>query len=150
MLAKGVSAETIHKAAEQTGVRVVSGGMWCSRGRGSAVLVPVNGRPDRWRFVLRTASRVNRKDAIKYGRYGFVRNRTTGNRRRTPGSVCWHGHRDFMRALFAMAPDAVLVTAFATYKGREHFESSHWETGDRNVGSQMDPVTISELCDCEE
>ena len=30
-----------------------------------------------------------------------------GSLRRVPGAVCWHGHRDFMRALFRLAPESM-------------------------------------------
>lgn len=62
--------------------------------------------------------------------------------------VCWHGHREFMRALFALAPDARITTGIITYKGSEDFERTHNETGYRNIGSQMAPVAGREACDC--
>lgn len=45
-----------------------------------------------------------------------------------PGAVCWHGHRDFLRALFRKLPDARVRTALATYRGAEHFETTYPET----------------------
>lgn len=42
-----------------------------------------------------------------------------------PGAVCWHGHRDFFRALYARVPDAKIRTAFITYQNAVHFEDNY-------------------------
>ena len=65
-------------------------------------------------------------------------------------SVCWHGHRDFLRALFGVCPDGRVKSAFADYQGREGFESSYRETGRRNIGSMMRPLRLADACDCGE
>lgn len=62
--------------------------------------------------------------------------------------VCWHGHREFMRAIYALAPDAVIKTGLTTYKNSAHFENTHRDTN-RNIGSEYRPVYFSEACDCE-
>lgn len=48
-----------------------------------------------------------------------------GIERTVGGPVCWHGHRDFLRALLTLAPDAEIRTGLATYRGREHFERTY-------------------------
>lgn len=63
-------------------------------------------------------------------------------------AVCWHGHREVMREIFKIAPDAILVSTFARYEGREHFERTHGETGLRNIGSQVQPLMMQDACDC--
>lgn len=149
MLVRGASSEDIINAATTAGVRLTGGGPWGAVWR-DAVPRPVPGRLPSFRFTLRTLPRENRKDPIRFGRYGFSRNRSTGNRRRVPGAVCWHGHRNFMRELFRLAPGAVLVSAFATYKGRDDFERNHGDTAYREVGSRMEPVSFADLCDCDD
>ena len=47
-----------------------------------------------------------------------------------PGAVCWHGHRDFLRAFYALVPDAKIRTAFITYQNAEHFEATYRDTYD--------------------
>lgn len=70
-----------------------------------------------------------------------------------PGAVCWHGHRDFLRALFERAPEAVVRTAFITYRGKEDFERNYRETrygkpgvGNTYMGAQ--PTAYAEACTC--
>ena len=118
-----------------------------------AVGVRLNGpTPNRngYRFTLRTDGY---GAALRYGRRGFHLNRD-GGRRRIPGRVCWHGHRDFMRELFARCPDAVLVTALATYNGAADFESKFRNTyyqKPHGAGVVFNPSTAEALpCDCDE
>lgn len=84
----------------------------------------------------------------KYQRLGFSRT-SNGNRRRIH-SVCWHGYRDFMAAVYAVDPDAVFRTALATYRNRAEFERTFPATGDKQVGSMADPVRYRDLCTCQE
>ena len=65
-------------------------------------------------------------------------------------AVCWHGHRDFMRAIFKREPDARIKTMWADYKGSEDFENKFEETGYRNVGSMMYPAYANSICKCHE
>lgn len=119
----------------------------------NAVGVRINGpTPSRggYRFTLRTDGY---GPELRYGRRSFRRNRD-GSRRRVPGAVCWHGHRDFMHELFARCPDAVLVTALATYRGRADFEAkfpaTYWRKS-RAAGVMFMPEAPEALpCDCDE
>ena len=63
-------------------------------------------------------------------------------------AVCWHGHRDFLRALFVRTPSAVVITAIARYEGSADFEASFAATGNQNVGSQMQPLRLDRACEC--
>ena len=63
-------------------------------------------------------------------------------------AVCWHGHRDFMKALYERDPDARIKTMWADYKGVADFEEKFPETAYRNVGSMMYPMFASEVCTC--
>jgi len=42
----------------------------------------------------------------------------------------WEVHRDVMRALFGVNPNAIVVTGMSTYRGREDFEANHGATYD--------------------
>ena len=58
-----------------------------------------------------------------------------------------------MRAIFREAadPEAVTIrTGITTYKGAAHFEATHGETGDRNIGSEFEPLAHADACDCED
>lgn len=57
----------------------------------------------------------------------------------------WQAHRDVMRELFATDPNAFLHTALADYHGRKDFEAKFEETGERNVGSMMQPARMRDM-----
>ncbi len=74
---------------------------------------------------------------------------------RKVNAVCWHGHRDFFRALFIAAPDAIVETKIpfidedVTRYSAETFENMYEQT-DRNIGSMYAPMLYSEACTCPE
>ena len=70
------------------------------------------------------------------------------NRGRRVHAVCWHGFRDFFRAVFRREPDAVFRTILATYRGSDDFETKYPETGYINFGPPIAPVTAAEVCAC--
>jgi hypothetical protein len=73
-------------------------------------------------------------------------------------AICWHGHRDFFRALYALAPEARIKTAFTTYKNAEHFEESYRDTyyGKSSIGGAYRCGFVSRVlpyadaCGCQE
>lgn len=67
---------------------------------------------------------------------------------RRTASACWHVHRDFMVALFDLAPNTRLKTALADYRGRDDFNAKFEGTGNRNAGSAMEPQELRTACDC--
>ncbi len=67
---------------------------------------------------------------------------------RRVNAVCWHGHRDFMRAVFALEPSATFRTSVATWRGSVDFEARYQGTATRNVGSQMMPMPYASSCEC--
>ncbi len=73
--------------------------------------------------------------------------RVSNTGRRSP-SACWHLHRDFMIALFDLAPTAKLKSAMATYTGRDNFRDTFEDTGYQNLGSQFSPMYARDACDC--
>ncbi len=67
---------------------------------------------------------------------------------RRVAAVCWHGHRAFMQTLFHYAPNARLKSAAVQYDGHLEFWAKHNATGDRNIGSMMEPMAYRDACDC--
>lgn len=67
--------------------------------------------------------------------------------RRIP-SACWHVHRDFMKAIFDIAPDAVLRSCRAVYRGKDGFERDYPATAHINIGSMMQPLSFANACEC--
>lgn len=67
---------------------------------------------------------------------------------RRTASACWHVHRDFMVALFDLAPNARLKTALADYRGRDDFNAKFEKTGEVSAGSIMAPQQLQQSCDC--
>ena len=82
------------------------------------------------------------------------RSAAPGGRRSNTGrkiaAACWHVHREFMKALYLTAPNAVISSALATYRGEEDFENEFEATGDRNIGSAFQPQSMRTACECEE
>lgn len=74
----------------------------------------------------------------------------TGGKQRRVWAVCWHGFRDYFRAVLTAYPTARIVTGMADYRGLSDFEERHRETGWANVGSQAYPVHACEACTCPE
>lgn len=62
--------------------------------------------------------------------------------------VCWHGHRDFLRAIFELSPDTYVRTKLAHYKGKNDFAQKYPDTYYTNVGSSMYPSAYGNNCDC--
>jgi hypothetical protein len=87
-------------------------------------------------------------------RVGVLSSREPGARRSWTGrripAACWHAYRDVLGALFEQRPQATVRTALATYRGREGFERAYPATADLNIGSQMQPAYMPDLCSCEE
>ena len=120
MLARGVTAQQLQLAADTVGVKLYE-----LRKSGTGLrfrIVPVEGK--------------YQKTSSSY----FSRGRKCH-------AVCWHGHRDFLRELFEVAPNAVVITSLARYDGVEGFEANY-EGTDRNVGPQISPIRYSECCGC--
>ena len=88
-----------------------------------------NGR--RVRFTLET------RDAWKRG------SRTSASGRHMR-KASWEAHRDVLAALFELDAGATIKTTLAIYRGREDFEAKFPATGDKNVGSIIEPRTMKE------
>lgn len=129
MLARNVTEAELEQAARQVGVRL---GNLRPNGRGLRFTLWTKGKPP------------------KYGRRSqTIRNRD-GSLRRIPGRVCWHGHRDFFRAVFRLQPQAYFDTALAKYEGTLDFERKFPDTGFNRVDYYGAAAHFRDACDCEE
>lgn len=110
-----------------------------------------------WRFTLKTYTPTGcngrpAKAATPYRRLSQHVDRKkdgTPYQRTVPGAVCWHGHRDFFRALYKLAPEAIIKTALATYRNSRHFEEAF--PGTRQVATdspRMNTVPYDQACTC--
>ena len=126
----------IREVAASVGVKIHSD--WAGSG------IRKDGRA--WDFRLALNS-----DVPKRGNAGYKYQRTSANRGIGPrkvAAVCWHGHRDFMRAVFRIDPNARFKTAIADWKGSEDFERRFAQTAFNNVGSMMYPIFAKDACTC--
>ncbi len=71
--------------------------------------------------------------------------RTAASGRHGP-YACWHAHRDVLRALFSAYPEATVATVLQRYRGADGFEADYPATAYRNVGSQLCPAYMPQLC----
>jgi hypothetical protein len=104
------------------------------------------------RVGLKLAPRgdIPKDDALPFQRRSTWKTRAGGDPGRV-AAVCWHGHRDVFRALYAALPQDVtlrITTGLAVYRDAAHFEAT-FPDSDRNIGSQMRPCMASKACFCE-
>jgi len=131
-----LTPEQIREVATSVGVKIHSD--WAGSG------IRKDGRA--WNFRLALDS-----TQPKRGNAGYKYQRTSQNsfyQGRKVAAVCWHGHRDFMRAVFRLDPNARFKTAIADWKGSEDFEDRFAQTAYNNVGSMMYPMFAKDCCTC--
>lgn len=94
-----------------------------------------------------------RKGGACQARLEARNSRGPGSRKSWTGRLgpyaCWHAYRDVLTLAFSLQPDAVIETGMALYRGKTGFEDAYPATAFRNVGSQLLPSTMPELCACE-
>ena len=73
-----------------------------------------------------------------------------GTAGRRVNAVCWHGFRDYFRAVYVTTPEAWFRTSVATWRGAEDFEARFRESGYRNIGPPIAPVMMASACRCLE
>jgi hypothetical protein len=97
---------------------------------------------NRVRFTL-----INMRDD---GKYAVVNPGLSGSSRRFTSKVCYHGHYDFFRALFAEYPDAIVD---AGYYQRVRYEMPNWEAEASELGNlvvrEWDQLRVRDKCECE-
>lgn len=107
-------------------------------------LTTLNNKGDRHRVKVNPS---DEKDSDGNRPYQRISASPFGSNRRV-AAVCWHGFRDFFRACYALAPDAVFRTAFDTWSGAADFEARYRESGHRNIGAPIAPISACEACVC--
>lgn len=129
-----VTEEQVREAAASVGLALHSD--WNGGG------ISRDGRALRFRLAVDTASPRNSSGFLPFQRMS----QTLGvNEGRKIAAVCWHGHRAFMRALFAVAPDARIKTALADYRGVVDFERTHADTFGQANGYHL---SYGQACGC--
>jgi hypothetical protein len=133
-----LNPEQIREVAREVGVRIHNDNPWNQGG------ISKDGRA--WNFRLALDSSVPKRGNAGYK---YQRTSQSGFREgRKVAAVCWHGHRDFMRAVFRRDPNARFKTAIADWKGSEDFEQRFAQTAFNNVGSMMYPMFAKDCCTC--
>jgi hypothetical protein len=137
MLIWGLTQQEIIQAAERADVRIAGGnggavddhGTPAKQGRAFNFTLKTTRVPPAW---TRRSQNIKNKD---------------GQYRRVVGAVCWHGHREFMREVFKINPEARIKTGIADYRGSKHFEDTHGTTHSQG-GNQYGRRGFGEACDC--
>lgn len=60
-------------------------------------------------------------------------------------AVSWQAHKEFMRNLFDIDPNARISTTIETYSGKAEFVAKHPDTYTHNVGNEFKPIAIGDL-----
>ena len=97
-------------------------------------------------FTLRVKD--SKKPGHRLGAPQYTMTGGSGKQRRMV-SACWHVHRDVMKTIFEMNPEANLRTTLAHYENKESFHELFPGTGYTNWGSEMFPAYAEELCECD-
>jgi hypothetical protein len=143
MRASFISREVLESAAAEIGVRAE---IDCLNAGGTRFRVKL--------FPIVPAEALTASGRRKRGEKGNAPYQRISTSAFSPGrrvhAVCWHGFRDFFRACFRSAPNAVFYTALDTWRGSEDFESRYAASGHKNAGSKFSPVMWAEACECGE
>lgn len=142
MIATKVSADVLRRAAEKIGVE--------------AEIETVNQKGTRHRVKLfplvtedHLCTKSGRRIEGEKGDAAYQRESTGyGTAGRRVNAVCWHGFRDYFRAVFAEAPEATFRTSLNTWRGSEDFEKRFLASGYKNIGPRIAPVSIVDACRC--
>ena len=126
MLASKVTQETLENAAAEIGVTVV--------------VTPLSNTGLRHRVKVNPGEWKDEDGDRKYQR--------ESNSGRRIAAVCWHGFRDYFRAVFEIVPTAKFTTVLDTWDGSEDFEDRFVASGYKNWGSMYAPMYACEACRC--
>jgi hypothetical protein len=94
----------------------------------------------RWQFTLRVKS--------SKGKYHRRSPDMPWRNGRRLVACCYHGHWEFLNHLFDIAPEAIVRTTMATYKGKRDFLEKAPAVAYHNQGSRMYPTDYGDACDC--
>ena len=149
MIASNVTHEILESAAKKVGVALVVTTM---NQKGTRHRVKVNSAPTDANYRMATA-RDGRTYQVRFaderGDAPYQRESVGyGSAGRRVSAVCWHGFRDFFRAVYAETPGATFRTAVDTWKNTEDFEARFPASGHRNIGPRIAPVMMADACRC--
>lgn len=149
MIASRVTRDTLEIAAKEIGVSLDVTTLNAAGTRHRVKVNPLvpdacyrtatsrDGRTYPVRYADERGDAPYQRESVGYGSAG----------RRIP-AVCWHGFRDFFRAVYAMTPEAVFTTSVDTWRGVEDFEARFAVSGHRNIGPRIAPVPMADACRC--
>jgi hypothetical protein len=149
MIASKVTREVLEVAAATVGVSV---DITTLNQRGTRHRVKVNSAPTAANYRTATA-----RDGITYRvRYQDERGDAPyqresvgyGSAGRRVHAVCWHGWRDYFRAVYQTTPDATFRTVVDTWRGSQDFEARFAASGRKNIGPPIAPVAMADACRC--
>lgn len=141
MIASKVSAATLISAAYDIGVRVDVDSKSETRHR-------VKLYPD---VPARAYTKSRRRRRGAAGDAPYQRESVGyGTAGRRVHAVCWHGFRDYFRAVYRREPNAVFRTSIATWRGSRDFEARFEATGLINIGPRIAPVAMIDACRCRD
>lgn len=146
MIVQGITREALEHIAERRGVKIQSYSVrWIvpRNVRVQAGAKLLNTRIEQHSFVLRPVT-----GSDKYRAYSLKQGWRTKQpdifepeerevqflRPRRKAAICWHGHRDFMRDVFAVNPHASIKTCMARYADKFDFERTHERTRTGHTG----------------
>lgn len=138
MLLRYCTLQEAQEAAQRCGLRFEGTESGVKFPRVSGRLLPPQGSPNPYQRV----------SASYFGE-------TANGGRRKVYAVCWHGFRDFYRALFELQPSATAESALTKRAGisrytADNFEAVYEETAFVNVGAPIAPLSASAVCSCRE
>lgn len=98
---------------------------------------------------------IGKRVKARLGLTGEIYRRLSSHDGHRVAAVCWHGHRDFFRALYAINPHVVITSRglggfTIRYNNAADFEREFPKTAYRNIGAIMRPAYACEYCTCEE
>lgn len=140
MKAWGLTEDQIRDAARDVGLSIH--GEWLGRPTGGIVQ---DGRALRFRLGVDSTAARDANGYLPFQRRSMAR--WHEDRPRRIAAVCWHGHRAFMRAAFALNPDARIKTVLADYRGADDFERTHEQT--QGQGNAYN-LSYEQACACHE
>jgi hypothetical protein len=143
MIASKVTREVLLQAAEQIRVRAEVEAKSQSGKRFRVKLFPLITpellTPAGHRRTGERGDSKYQRESVGYGSAG-----------RRVSAVCWHGFRDYFRAVFEQTPEAVFRTSLDKWDGSEDFEKRFPESGHKNIGPRVAPVAMADACRCPE
>lgn len=145
MIASHVSERALKHAALSVGVEIQMHPLSSTKRRWQVKLFPLT-QPEM--YMPSGRRRKGAAGDAKYQRESASYFR--GEHPRRVHAVCWHGFRDFFRAVYSVEPEAKFYTALAKWLGSEHFESTYRDSYYKNIGASISPVYAGEACRCAE